>query len=91
MVVTLEEAKLYLKVDGDEEDALIANLIQSASELCEGVLRMGLEEFEETPETVNQTILYITANMYEQRENLDIKVVQDVIKRLLSPYRQEGW
>lgn len=91
MAVTLTDVKLYLRVDGDEDDTLIANLIQTAGELCEGVLRMSLDEFEETPETVDQAILFITANLYEHREDLDMKVVEDVIKRLLSPYRQERW
>lgn len=86
----MEEAKLYLRVDGGEEDALIA-LIETASELCEGVLRMSLEDFEEIPKSVNQAILYITANLYEHREELDMKVVEDVVKRLLSPFRKEGW
>jgi HK97 family phage major capsid protein len=91
LAVSLEEAKLYLRVDGGEEDALIAALIETASELCEGVLRMSLEDFEETPKSVNQAILYITANLYEHREELDMKVVEDVVKRLLSPFRKEGW
>ena len=91
LAVTLEDAKLYLRVDGGEDDTLIANLLQTASQLCEGVLRMSLDEFDEVPKSVDQAILYITANMYEHREDLDMKVVEDVIKRLLFPYRQESW
>lgn len=91
MAVTLVEAKSYLRVDGDEEDMLIAHLLQTASQLCELVLRMSIDEFEEVPKTVDQAILFITANMYEHREDLDMKVVEDVIKRLLSPYRLESW
>lgn len=91
MAVTLVEAKSYLRVDGDEEDMLIAHLLQTASQLCELVLRMSIDEFEEVPKTVDQAILFITANMYEYREDLDMKVVEDVIKRLLSPYRLESW
>lgn len=91
MVVTLEKAKLYLRVDGDEEDTLIASFLETANQLCEGVLRMSLDEFDEMPKTVDQAILYITANLYEHREDLDMKVVEDVIRRLLSPYRKEGW
>ena len=87
----MEEAKLYLRVDGDEEDALIATLIETANELCEGMLRMSLEDFDDPPKSVNQAILYITANLYEHREELDMKIVEDVVKRLLSPFRQEGW
>jgi len=91
LAVTLVEAKSYLRVDGDEEDMLIAHLLQTASQLCELVLRMSIDEFEEVPKTVDQAILFITANMYEHREDLDMKVVEDVIKRLLSPYRLESW
>jgi len=91
LAVTLEQAKLYLRVDGDGENALITSFLQTATELCEGVLRISLAEFEEIPETVDQAVLFITANLYEHRENLDMKVVEDVIKRLLFPYRQESW
>ena len=91
MNVTLEQAKLYLRVDGDEEDALIASLLETAGQLCEGVLRISLDEFEEIPKSVDQAVLFITANLYEHRENLDMKVVEDVVKRLLSPYRRGGW
>lgn len=34
--VTLEEAKAHLRIDGTEEDVLIAGLIQAAREYCEG-------------------------------------------------------
>ncbi|MEG0729632.1 MAG: head-tail connector protein [Anaerovoracaceae bacterium] len=33
MVVSLEEAKLYLRVDGDEENMLITNFISTAEEI----------------------------------------------------------
>ena len=91
MVVSLEEIKLYLKVDGDEEYTLITDFILTAEELCEGVLRFPLTEFIEVPETVKQAILYATANMFEKREAFDVKEVLDVVARLLFSYRKEGW
>lgn len=39
MILSLEEVKLYLRVDGDEENTLITNFIIAAEELCEGILR----------------------------------------------------
>lgn len=91
MIVTLEEAKLYLKVDSEEENTLITNLISAAEELCEGILRYPVSEFLVIPEAAKQSILYAVANLYEHRENVDMKAVIDVMTRLLFAYRKEGW
>lgn len=91
MVVTLEEVKLYLRVDGDEENTLITNFILTAEEICEGILRFPLTDFTELPETIKQAIFYAVANMYEKRENIEMKEVLNVITRLLFSYRKEGW
>ena len=91
MVTPLEEVKLYLRVDGDEEDTLITSFILSAEEICESILRFSLDDFEELPETVKQSILYAVGNMYENREKIEIKIIQDVMSRLLSSYRKESW
>lgn len=91
MIVSLEEIKLYLRVDGDEENTLITNFIITAEEICEGILRFSLSEFAEVPETVKQAILYTVANMYEKREEVDMKEVLNVVTRLLFSYRKEGW
>ncbi len=40
--VTLAEAKLFLRVDGNEEDSLIADLITAARQKAEGWLRRSL-------------------------------------------------
>lgn len=90
-MLPLEEVKLYLRIDGDEEDTLIVSFFTTAQELCEGVLRYPLSEFEELPETVKQALLYAVAAMYEKREGADIKETLDVLKRLLFAYRREGW
>lgn len=91
MTVSHDEAKIYLRIDGDEENPLITNFIITAEELCEGVLRFPLSEFAEVPETVKQAILYVVANIYEKREAVDMKEVLCVVTRLLFSYRREGW
>lgn len=91
MVISLEEAKLYLRVDGDEENTLITNFITTAEELCEGILRYSLSEFTTVPETIKQAVLYAIANMYEQRESFDVKAVTETMTRLLFSYRKESW
>ena len=51
-MITLQEAKEFLRVDGDDEENLIASLIVAARELTEDVLRRPLAEIEPLPETV---------------------------------------
>lgn len=91
VIISLEEAKLYLRVDGNEEDTLITQLILSAEDICEGILRYPLTDLEVVPESLKQALLYAVANMYENRESLNIKEVIDVMLRLLLPYRRDGW
>ncbi len=91
MVVTLAVAKLYLRVDGDEEDTLITSFISTAEELCQGILRYPVLELTEIPEAVKQSVLFAVGNLYQQRENADIKEILEVMSRLLFAYRQEEW
>lgn len=91
MIISLEEAKLYLRVDGNEEDTLITNFITAAEEICEGILRFSLTDFIELPETVKQAILFAVVNMYELRENFEVKEVLETMTRLVFSYRKESW
>ncbi len=91
MLVTLEEVKLYLKVDGDEDNTLITDLINAAEELCQDILRFPLTEFNDVPETVKQALLYAIGNLYELREAVDMKALIEFMTRLLFAYRREGW
>lgn len=91
MIVSLEEAKLFLRVDGDEENTLITQFVVSAEDICEGILRYSLSEFTIVPETVKQAVIYGVSNMYEHRENFDVKSVIETMTRLLFSYRRESW
>ena len=55
---TLEEVKLYLRIDSDDEDSLITSLMETAKEMVEGILRKNLTEFSPIPETIKQAIMY---------------------------------
>lgn len=91
MIITLNEAKLYLKVENEADDTLILSFINAAEELCEDILRFSLTEFVEIPDTVKQAALYAVGNLYEQREALDMKAMLEFMTRLLFAYRREGW
>ena len=48
MIVELDEMKNYLRVDHEDDDALIGKLIASAEAICLDVSRCGsMEEFSE--------------------------------------------
>mgnify|MGYP003588896868 CR=1 FL=1 len=84
--VTVAEAKAYLRIDGEEEDNLLASLISAATMHCEDYLQASLPELVPTP--VKQAMLLLVSHFYEQRGGENIpKVVYD----LLSPYRAHLW
>lgn len=91
MIISLEEVKLYLRIDGDEEDALISNFINVSEDLVQGILRVQLSELDPLPEIMKQAVMYSVANMYEKRENYDSKAVIQTMKNLLFQYRMEEW
>lgn len=43
MLVSLEEMKLYLRVDSETEDTLILQLLESAEKVCQDVIRADEE------------------------------------------------
>ena len=68
--ITLQEMKTFLRVDGNEEDALIEALMETAVKLSEDVARRAEETGKETPD-FKMAVLYATAYLYEHREEAD--------------------
>ncbi len=96
-MLTLQETKDFLRLDGDDEDALVSSLIITAKELIEEVLRRKLTEFKEIPETVHQAMLIVIGTLYEERQvardksGVDIKETLDLVRRMLFAYRREAF
>lgn len=95
-MLKLEEVKNFLKVDSDEDDALILSLITTGKVLVEDIIRKPLTEFENIPEPINQAVLIIVGTLYEERqvsksdkEGLSLKDTLDLVRRMLFAYRQE--
>lgn len=64
-LLTVEEAKLWLRVDGDEEDELIQNLIDAADQYL--LDATGRRWTAETP-TAKLCAMALVADWYEHRE-----------------------
>ena len=91
MVVTLNEMKNYLRVDYDEDDALIESIIGASERLCMDVVRMdSLEEFSAV-ENAKISVLYAAAYLYEHREEADHRALTLTLRALLSGARKEAF
>ncbi len=91
MVVTLNEMKNYLRVDYDEDDALIENIIGASERLCMDVARMdSLEDFSAV-EYAKISVLYAAAYLYEHREAADHRALTLTLRALLFGARKEAF
>ena len=87
MIVTLSEAKKYLRVDYDDEDSLIKKFILTGETLTEGTLRKTL-----TDEKINKVaVLYVVAYLFEHREDADMDELTKSLRYILSTEREAAF
>ena len=84
MLVSLEEAKVYLKIEYDEEDDLLLSLIASAEDLCTTILRKDLPE----DDTVRVAILYAVSYLFDSRGETSMTELVGMLKAILSGKRE---
>lgn len=102
-LISLEEAKTYLRVDSADEDALIGSLLLSAGRLCADVARLTDEEYAEVaadPSGDDSTelvsiraamkvaILYALGYLYEHRDEADHHDLVLTLRSLLFAVRE---
>ena len=86
-MVTLKEAKEYLKVDTDTDDELINKLLKSAKRIVWDVGRIGeLEDISERPK-VRLSILHTLEYLYDTRGNTDFNKLMLELRSLLDGIR----
>lgn len=92
MLVTLAEAKEYLRVDFDDEDTFITHLIGSAQRLCMDIVRVEDESvFEQDFSQARVAVLYSIAYLYEHREEADHHALTLTLRSLLFGMRKEAF
>lgn len=99
-LISLEEAKEYLRVDTADEDAMVGILLASAGRLCADVARLSDERWNEinndddrpdltsVRETMRVAILYSLGYMFEHREDADHHALQMALRSLLFGIRE---
>jgi hypothetical protein len=88
-MITLSEAKNYLRVDWEDDDKLILSLLETAKKLCMDVGRMSEEKFARNEETTRQAMLYTISYLYENRNTADFLKLTLVIRALLFAQRED--
>ena len=99
-LVTLEEAKEYLRVDSADEDAMTGILLSAAERVCVDVARLSDEKWAVvdsdsedeslTPirETMRVAILYALGYLYEHREEADHHALTMTLRSVLFAVRE---
>ena len=91
MIVTLEEMKNYLRVDYDDDDALLEGIIVQSQQICMDVARFSdFEDFEKQPVS-KIAVMYVVAYLYEHREDADHKALTVGLRALLFGIRTPGF
>jgi len=89
-MLTLEEAKQYLRVDFPDDDELITRLISTAQTLCMDVARMeDADQFAASGDNAHTAMLYTVAYLYEHREEADHHALTLTLRALLFGMRKE--
>ena len=91
MLVTLDEAKQYLRVDTSDEDVLIEQTIITAEKLCADVARLDEDSFLDESASTKLAVLYAIAYLYEHREEADHHALTLSLRSLLVGVRKEGF
>lgn len=87
-LVSLDIAKTFMRVDHDEEDALIAGFIRTATEAALSFADgLGAVTAASVPERVRTAILVHVATLYDRRAEPDVPTA---VFALLQPFRTYG-
>ena len=87
-MITLKEAKNYLRVDYEEDDKLIQNLLFTSKQLVMDVGRMNEDSFSQNEDTVRTAMLFAFGYLYENRSNPDYKKLTLNLRSILFAQRE---
>ena len=90
MIITLSQAKEYLRVDGSAEDTTIETMLKSAQNLCMDVARIDNEtDFENVGDISKTAVLFTLGYLYEHRDEADHHNLTLMLRALLFGIRKQ--
>jgi len=87
MIVTVDELKTYLRVDFDDEDDLLTDLIEASEKLCMDVARVDDEEALSEVKEAKVAAMYAAAYLYEHREEANHHGLKLMLRAILQDTR----
>ena len=89
-LVTLEEAKTFLRVDFVDEDGLIESLLAAAIHLCMDVARVTEDQLEDEAvrEIMKVAVFYCLSYMYEHRDSANYRDLTLTLRNILFAIRE---
>ena len=87
MIVNLDEMKGYLRVEFDDDDALIESFITTGQNLCADIARLSVDDLDAIPSS-KIAVMYAVAYLYEHREDADHHQLTISIRSLLEGVRR---
>lgn len=91
LVVTVKEMKNYLRVDFDDDDVLLSDLIEQGQQICMDVARITDEDEFEDLQGTKIAVQYAAAYLYEHREEADHHQLVMDLRSLLFGVRKPGF
>lgn len=91
MIVSLEDAKSYLRVDYEDDDVLITGLILTSENLCADTLRRPFSDDDLIDSVIRTAVLFGVAYLFENRENARMDNLTKMMRYILSTKREEAF
>ena len=88
MIVSLKEVKNYLRIDFDDDNKLLYQLIDTAQKLCMEIVRTDdIAVLNSDKKTYKTAVLYAVAYLYENREKANHNEMKLTLRALLLDRR----
>lgn len=87
----LTTVKNYLRVDYDDDDGIIEDMIRSATSLVMDIARVDREEDLENVKNSKMAVLYAIGYLYEHREEADHHALAISLRNLLFAAHEGGF
>ena len=90
-MIDLTTVKNYLRVDYDDDDGIIEDMIRSATSLVMDIARVDEEEDLDNVQNGKIAVLYAIGYLYEHREEADHHALAISLRNLLFAAHEGGF